>query len=410
MKKINLFIVALFFALFASSQATSTFDTLTLGVDTFWNGSDMAGGFSDGHAYFENQYDTASGGYWGGFSYSDKTDSVTQGYLNQYSAITAGGFNGSKNYAVAYDAGYGNVVVRLTQNALHRAVEGFYVTNTTYTYKDMLNGDNFGNLPFTPDSSDFLLLHITGWKSGIPVGDTVNFYLANYTFPDTTKNYIVKTWQWVNLLALGNVDSLVFSITGSRNDSYGLETPSYFAMDNFITADLPVTYDTILYNQDTLLNVLANVVDTTGGPFTVEVVSRTIPGSTVVDSLNEIWYFPQDGVVGFDTVVYAICNAANQCDTSEIIVDVLSPTGIRRINALQTKVYPNPCGNSFSVYHTGDVKTVELFDMEGRLIRSIPCNAGELVTGVETADLSAGTYIVKAISDQGIGISKVIKQ
>ena len=409
MKKINLVIVALFIALFTSAQTTSTFDTLTLGVDTFWNGSDFSGGFADGNAYFENQYDT-TGGYatWSGFSYTDKTDSVTAGYLNQYSAITGSGFNGSKNYSVAYDAGYGNAVVRLNGTAAHRSVQGVYITNTTYTYKDMVYGDNFGNLPFNADSLDFLLLHITGWRSGAPVGDTVNFYLANYTFPDTTQNYIVKNWQWVNLLALGNVDSLVFSITGSRNDSYGLETPSYFALDNFVTADLSTRYLTLFYNTDTLINVVDSVVDGSG-PFTVEVISRTIPGSTVVDSNNRIWYFPEDGIVGVDTVVYAICSNG-QCDTAELIINLLNPAGIHEVSALKTTVYPNPCGNSLTVYHTTGVNTINLFDLEGRLIKTMPCNTGESITGLSTADLQAGTYLVKVISDQGVGIAKVIKQ
>ena len=76
MKKTDLVVVALFFTLFASSQATATFEDLTLGVDTYWTGSNLAGGFRDGNAYFENQYDTS----WAGFVYSDKTDIVTAGY------------------------------------------------------------------------------------------------------------------------------------------------------------------------------------------------------------------------------------------------------------------------------------------------------------------------------------------
>ena len=410
MKKINLFIFALFFTLGAFAQATSNFDTLTLGTDTFWTGSTLTGGFADGHAYFENVYDAAYGGYWSaGFVYSDKTDSVTSGYTNPGSAITASGFNGSKNYAVAYDDGGGNVKVRLTQTAAGRAVQGCYVTNTTYAYLSMLYGDMFEH-PFAAGYSDFFLLNITGWKGGQPVGDTVKFYLASFLSDDTTQNYILKNWHWVNLLSLGNVDSLVFSLSSSQYDSLGYLTPTYFALDNFVTSDLSVLRDTVLYNQDTLLNVLSGVLDTAGGPFTVEVVSRTIPGSTVVDSNNLIWYIPQDGIVGFDTLVYAICNASNVCDTSEIIIDVRSPTGIRNINNLQTKVYPNPCGSSCSLYHSGEIKTVELFDLEGRLIRTIPCNTGEHVTEIQTSDLEAGTYVVRAVSDQGVGIAKVVKQ
>jgi hypothetical protein len=421
MKKTDLVVVALFFTLFASSQATATFEDLTLGVDTYWTGSNLAGGFRDGNAYFENQYDTS----WAGFVYSDKTDIVTAGYYNQGSSISGSGYAGSNKYAVAHDAGNGNVKIRLAGNAAGKTAGGFYVNNTTDAYLSMLNGGGPVHA-FDTANADYFLLSITGWHGGNPINDTINFYLADYLDSDGVEPYIVNTWQWVSLLELGNVDSLVFSTYSSQNSYdtiFGVSgsdsiiysssaTPAYFAMDNFVTVDLPTIYDTLLYNVDTLINVLVNVVDTTGGPFTVHFISNTVPGASilVIDSTNLIWYIPEDGVVGYDTVFYTICNSQNQCDSAILIIDLLSPTGLRQVNALQTKVYPNPCGNSFSLYHTGDVKTVELFDMEGRLLRTVPCNAGELVTGIKTDDLAAGPYIVKAISDQGVGMAKVIKE
>ena len=165
------------------------------------------------------------------------------------------------------------------------------------------------------------------------------------------------------------------------------------------------------YDQDTLINVLANYPDTlTGGPFTVNIISNDVPGASIaVDSANLIFYVPQQGVVGWDTITYAICNAANQCDTAQIIIYVQSPTGINEINTLQTRVYPNPFNNSFSVYHTGDVKFISLYDLDGRLIREISCG-GELITSIPGDNLQAGVYIVKAISDKAVGVTKITKQ
>jgi len=410
MKKINLLFVALVFTLVSFAQTTSTFEDLTLGTDTFWNGSDFSGGFQDGNAYFENQYDTSGGyAYWSGFVYSDKTDSTTPGYANQYSAITAGGVHGSAKYAIGYDGG-GGVNVRLTGGAVGKSVAGVYVTNTTYTYFSMLNGDQFDTL-FTTDSADYLLLSIYGWNNGVMDTTPVNFYLADYRQLDSTPNYIVHNWQWVSLLPLGNVDSLTFVVTGSRNDSYGLETPAYFALDNFETTNIATQYISMQYTADTLINVLSDTSVIPGGPYTVHIISNDIPGASIaVDSNNLIFYVPQQGVVGADTVVYAICNAANQCDTAEIILNLLSPTGITEINELKASVYPNPCSNSFSVYHSGDVKSINLFDMDCRMIREIPCTTSELITGIKADDLQAGIYLVKVISDKAVGVTRIIKQ
>jgi hypothetical protein len=410
MKKINLLIVALFFAFAAFAQTTSTFDTLVLGTNTYWTGSNLSGGFYDGNAYFENQYDTSSGGYWaGGFVYSDATD-TTGGYLNPATAITQSGFAGSANYAVAYDEGYGNVKLITSGAAAGKMLQGFYVTNTSYAYYSMKYGDSYEHA-FTSDSADFLLLHISGWKGGNPVADTVNFYLANFLV-DTVPGTLVNTWQYVSLISIGDADSLIFWLTGSQNGQFGLNTPAYFAMDNFVTADIGFIQDTMAYTQDTLINVLSSFPDTlTGGPFTVTVISTVIPGaSAAVDSGNVIFYIPQQGVVGWDTVTYEICNASNQCDTAQIIFDIEPPTGIHSINTLQAKVYPNPCTNSFSVYHSADVKTINLYDMEGRLMREIPCTTGELITGINANELSAGVYMVKVMSDNAVGVTKIIKQ
>ena len=409
MKKINLFVFAVVFVLFSSAQTTSTFENLTLAPDTFWTGSNLSGGFSSGNAYFKNVYDTTYH-YWSdGFAYSDKKDSTTAGYTNEYSAVAGGGVNGSSNYAVAYDAGSGNVKIRLTGTGTGKSIEGVYITNTTYAYKSMLNGDTYEH---AFDSSDYYLLQITGWKNGAPINDTVNFYLADFRADTASQRYIVKNWQWVNLLSLGNVDSIVFTVSGSQVDTFGyLNTPAYFALDNFVTADLPTTYITMFYNQDTIINVLGNIADTTGGPFSLHIIGNTIPGASVaIDSANQIFYIPQQGVNGTDTITYTICNASNQCDTAEIVIRVEGTDAVRNIASLQTKVYPNPFTTTFTVYHTADIKTVNLYDMDGRLLREIPCHAGETITGINADNLSAGIYLVKVISDNGVGIAKITRQ
>src|SRR5580692_9175174 len=103
MKKIFLFLMALVMGIAIHAQVVvSTFDDLSLPPDSFWNGSDLSGGFNDGDAFFPNSYDTAYQ-EWSGWAYSNVRDTTNPSYTNQYAAITATGYNGSANYAVAYD-------------------------------------------------------------------------------------------------------------------------------------------------------------------------------------------------------------------------------------------------------------------------------------------------------------------
>src|SRR5262244_2705157 len=88
-------------------------EDLPLPPNSFYNGSDSAGGFESRGAHFNNGYDTMFGS-WSGFSYSNVNDQTTSGFFNQYAAITGTGVGGSGNYAVAYDGGAFGVPVTVT--------------------------------------------------------------------------------------------------------------------------------------------------------------------------------------------------------------------------------------------------------------------------------------------------------
>ena len=74
-------------------------------------------------------------------------------------------------------------------------------------------------------AGDWFKLTISGSLNGTPVNTKVDFMLAQ----DTA---ILTQWAYVDLSTLGEVDELSFSMSGSRNGDYGLNTPSYFCIDN----------------------------------------------------------------------------------------------------------------------------------------------------------------------------------
>lgn len=123
-----------------------TFDTLSLSQpDTFYvnygaPGTDV--GFTDWPAYFPCVYDTSGGiEFWSsGFAYSNMTDTVTSGFENQHAAITGAGFDNSPQYVVAF--GNENYITTLLPG-YPITFQGFYVTNTTYAYNSMRDGDMF---------------------------------------------------------------------------------------------------------------------------------------------------------------------------------------------------------------------------------------------------------------------------
>lgn len=231
----------------SKAQTISDFESLTLPADSFWNGSDFTGGFNNGNVFFANTflYDSLYGGYWAsGFAYSNMKDSTDGSYTNLYSVRAGVGYNDSPNYGV----GQNYAILRLTGNAAGKAVDGFYVSNTTYAALSMQNGDAFAKKfgGVSGNDPDWFKLSITGYFGGNPIEDTVSFYLADYRFTDNAQDYILKTWEWVDLIPLGNLDSLIFLLTSSDTGQFTMNTPAFFCMDNFTTLDSPANIDKIV--------------------------------------------------------------------------------------------------------------------------------------------------------------------
>lgn len=94
----------------------------------------------------------------------------------------------------------------------------------------ILNGD--GMTPGAFPKGDFLALSIIGTHPD-ETTETITYYLADYRSENEADHYYVKDWQWVDLSALGVVESITFRMESSRNNDWGMTTPGYFCMDDF---------------------------------------------------------------------------------------------------------------------------------------------------------------------------------
>ena len=416
MKKFNFFFVSLLSAFSVSAHTVADFENLTLPTDTFWDGSDLSGGFSSGNAYFLNDYSTAFSS-WSGFTHSNVTDTITPGYLNQYAAITGSGYAGSANYAIADE--YGNAKVKLTGNASGKLVKGFYITNTTYAYLSLKNGDQFAKKfgGATGTDPDWFRLTALGWLNGAMKQQSVEFYLADFRSADSTQDYIIKDWTWFDLQPLGDIDSLVFQLASSDTASGFMNTPAYFALDNFTTADAayeaPVAYDdqvTTTYLNDTIINVLGNDTNLIAGPITVQLIgSPLILGATDTVIDNKIYYQPGIGIVATDTLYYRVCDALGACDTAQVLVNVTIINSMNDVTEVITNVYPNPFSQFTIVQSSENIQSVQLYDLSGSLIRNIQVNGSNNLQ-IATVDISAGIYFLKIVSGSSIITKRIVKQ
>lgn len=309
MRKILLSLAAIVTAHMASAQSVVDFESLTLPkADTFYvNYSDPGNdvGFGVGDVYFQCYYDTSFGGMWSnGFAYSNMTDSVTVGYTNMYSAITAKGYANSDNYVVYWD-GYGDKARMTFVNDTAR-VTGFYLTNSTYVYTTIRDGyftarkfgDTTGTNSGLPQGSypDWFKLTIKGYANGAVLNDSVEFYLADYRFNDNDSDYIVREWQWIDLTSLGNtIDSIEFYLNSSDYGSFGMNTPAYFCMDN-VTRTSTITNvkdaETVaakIYPNPAITELNVETIDNTVKTLTItDMTGRVLATYLVTDKLTKI--------------------------------------------------------------------------------------------------------------------------
>jgi hypothetical protein len=220
MKKV---VISVFFIWLLSSPLASAevndFEDLTLSAESYWNGSDGSGAFTSGNATFSNSYN-AEWGSWDGFSYSNLTDTTTEGIAGQYSAIAGGGALNTDTYVIGYCSAFATSPPTVTFSSA-QTVTGTYVTNNAYAYYSMLKGDQFAK---QFKETDWFKLTITGKDANGNVTGTVKFNLAIGT-------NILNTWEWVDLRSLETVKTLEFTLSSSDTGDYGMNTPAYFAMD-----------------------------------------------------------------------------------------------------------------------------------------------------------------------------------
>lgn len=412
MKKFTLSLFAIMAIGNLFAQTVADFEDLTLAPNSYYNGADGAGGFTSGNAFFANDYDTAFFS-WSGFSYSNVTDDTTAGFGNQYSAIPGSGYAGSANYAVADE--YGNAKIKFNGAQAGQTLNGLFVTNATYAYLSMRDGDAFAKKFGGPTGTDqdWLLLRVIGWYNGALKQPVVDFYLADYRSPDSTQDYIVRDWRWLDLTALGNVDSIQFLLSSSDTGAFGMNTPAYFCIDQLSNNAAPVAADDALvinYLQDTLINVLGNDVDSTLAPLTVTVVNDPlVPGATaVVQPSGEILYTPAVGVLSVDTFYYKVCDAADYCDTARVIVYIEGINSIEESSTTTINFFPNPFQDAIQLRSALPVQLVQVYDLNGAMLFEQKGEANNLTLNM--AESPRGVYLVKVTTAEAVGVHKVNKQ
>lgn len=309
--------------LFLSKQTVNAqvadFENLTLPAESYWDGGDLSGThnngvftseFQNGDIIFPNEFDTTWGapGYWlGGFAYSNMTDTITSGAGNKYSAKAGAGANNSSNYVVSQNGS------SITFPLVYDVFE-FHITNSTYAYNSMRDGDMFAKKfgGVSGDDPDWFKVTIKAFGNGNYI-DSIDYYLADFRFTDNSQDYIVKDWNHFTAI-VGNhtvpfqfIDSIYFELSSSDIGTWGMNTPAFFCLDN-ITPGYTVNIQELESNNfsfypnpvssvlniknETIINTIS-VLDLNGRSLLDNSSVNNINSSLDVSELNAGIYFIQ---------------------------------------------------------------------------------------------------------------------
>lgn len=334
------------------------FEDVTLPASGYWTpAQEGESQMVSGGWMFSNYYYSY---FWGGFTASNRTDTMQTGMNAQYTAVTGAGYNGSAQYAVAYTMGTPTTVS--ASDGIAHTVTGCYVTNNLWAFQNMRDGD-YGTAPFGGTSGtdpDYFVLYAIGKDLTGNVIDTLAFYLADYRFANSNDDYIVDSWEWFDLSPLGPVGSISFTLESSVGNQFGMLTPAYFCMDDFNgVAPVHPHEDEAPYVVNPIDNLVSNTYPDT---LTVNLVGVATDDDSPVDSIfytllsnsNETVVVAQieDNVLKVVRLTQneGTATLAVRATSGDLYVDfdvqvVLNPVMGLNDYASDLKLYPNPtCG------------------------------------------------------------------
>jgi hypothetical protein len=231
-------LASLFAISWSASAAAQVVDFEDVGanlpVNSFYNGSDFAGGFFSRGVFFNNDYTADFGGLWSGWSYSNVSDSTTPGFLNQYAAFPGSGADGSQTYGVAFSFERNAAFLNLPAGSMLKSLS---LANTTYAALSMRDGDQFAKKfgGVSGSDADFFKVILRGYSDlnarGTETGN-LEVYLADFRFSDNRLDYILDNWLNVDTSRLGGARSVGLEFESSDVGSFGINTPTYVALDN----------------------------------------------------------------------------------------------------------------------------------------------------------------------------------
>lgn len=239
MKKKLLCVALLATCVFTTSNSyaidIATFEDFTISSGNYWKGNFIKTDtlIKSGSFLFTNHSEITYGWYYGGnFGVSRSKDtSCSWTYSgDEFNCASGAGVHGSNQFSVAYADGVHPCRALMSDTINGTAITGCYINNNSYVVETAKGNVNEKYLFKTGDW--FALIATATRTDGSTKADSL--YLIDFRSSVASEHTYIKDWTWFDFSNMGsNVKYITFSLDGSKKDTYGLLTPTYFCMDDF---------------------------------------------------------------------------------------------------------------------------------------------------------------------------------
>lgn len=231
MRKIYSLLATVIFcgAVAMAETSTSDFEDINLGENVYDMGESANGKFTSGDFNFVNNYSVSEyGPYFDGFTISSSTSTAfdSDTYLvDQFNSCVGSGADNSSQYAVISWSSYAS-----QPNAIYHKENKLFtpqsvaLTNAAYAFNVIRTG-NYYSRKFT--DKDVFTLKFLGYKENEATGTSVEVNLAE-------AGMLQFAWKTIDLTDLGEVDEIRFEMSSTDVGDWGMNTPAYFCIDNFV--------------------------------------------------------------------------------------------------------------------------------------------------------------------------------
>jgi hypothetical protein len=274
--------------------------------------------------------------------------------------------------------------------------------------------------------------------NGIVTGNPVSITVNSLPTVTLTYNQTVKIGDNVNLMTLtGKAPWNVVYNDGTRDVTLSVNTSPYVftpttagiytfklvsvsdanGCTNLISGSVTITVNTVVGNNASLMdlsvsegtlnpvfdkNIFDYTVDVAYNIDSITIFAQTTDPNATIKGTGRFFLFI--GMNTFPVIVTADDGATIQIYTVKVI---RSSVGIEKVEVSQNiNVYPNPTRDMLHIVSDLQIKQIEIYDANGKLVKQI-VNPEQTISIVE---LPKGIYTLQIQTDKGIAIKKVVKQ